>query len=422
MRLLQTVIEEPTQRAVPVEIRACRGRDDRAPRPVALRRLVNASYMAIGDQNSREDLDLVLTVNVGGNRRRPRHLSRAATLIVSASLRPFTHTIHSKRDKSKMHAIVMREPGGPEVLELIERNDPVPGAGEALVEVAAAGVNFVDTGVRRGMFWTELNPKIIGVEGAGRVVSVGAGVDDIKPGQRVAWVWAPGSYAERIAVPAAALVPIPDAIDDRTAASIMMQGITASHFATDFYPVQPGDVALVHAAAGGLGLLLTQIIKLRGGTVIGRVSAENKVAFAKEAGADHVIVDAGGDFADEVLRLTAGEGVHVVYDGSGPATFQASLASLRRSGTFCWYASVLGGPGNLDIGSLPKSIKIGYAAFTDHVHTTELLRAHTEQLFDWISEGKLKVSGGKVYPLAEAGRAHADMESRASTGKLLLIP
>jgi NADPH2:quinone reductase len=223
-------------------------------------------------------------------------------------------------------------------------------------------------------------------------------------------------------MPADALVPVPDTIDDRTAAAVMMQGLTASHFATDFYPVQPGDVALVHAAAGGVGLMLTQIIKLRGGQVIGRVSHEDKVAVAKEAGADHVIVDTEGQFAEAAIRLSGGEGVHVVYDGSGPKTFQASLASLRRCGTFCWYGPVLGGPGPLDIMSLPKSIKIGYASFSDHVHTPTLLRAHTAKLFDWIASGDLKVRIGRAYPLAEAARAHADMESRVTTGKLLLIP
>jgi NADPH2:quinone reductase len=186
--------------------------------------------------------------------------------------------------------------------------------------------------------------------------------------------------------------------------------------------VRPGDVAFVHAAAGGVGLLLTQIIKLRGGHVIGRVSSEEKVATAKEAGADHVIVDTEGRFAEEVLRLTHGEGVHVVYDGSGPTTFQGSLDVLRRSGTFCWYGPVLGGPGPLDIKSLPKSIKIGYATFFDHIHTPELLRARSARLFDCIAEGKLKVRIGGEYRLADAAKAHADMESRKSTGKLALMP
>lgn len=322
-----------------------------------------------------------------------------------------------------MKAVVMNGEGGREMLEYVDRPEPVAGLGQALVEIAFAGVNFMDVGVRQGMAWTETpNPKILGVEGAGRVLSVGDGVKHIAPGQRVAWVYAPGSYAQRIAIPVDSLVPVPEWIDDRTAASLMMQGLTASHFATDFYPVQPGDTAFVHAAAGGLGLLLTQIIKLRGGQVIGRVSSEDKVALAKAAGADHVIVEAEGRFAEDVLRLTDGEGVDVVYDGSGPTTFQGSLDVLRRSGTFCWYGPVLGGPGPLDIMSLPRSIKIGYAVFSDHIHTPELLRAHSAQLFDWVRDGKLKICIGGEYLLADAARAHADMESRKTAGKLLLTP
>jgi NADPH:quinone reductase len=321
-----------------------------------------------------------------------------------------------------MKAIVMNGTGGREMLECVERPDPVAGPGEALVEITLAGVNFMDIGVRQGIAWTEVsNPKILGVEGVGRVLAVGDSVEGIEPGQRVAWVYAPGSYAQRIAIPAASLVPVPDMIDDRTAASVMMQGLTASHFATDFYPVQPGDIALVHAAAGGVGLLLTQIIKLRGGHVIGRVSLEEKVAAAKEAGANHVFVDSEGRFAEEVLRLTQGEGVHVVYDGYGPTTFQGSVDALRRSGTFCWYGPVLGGPGPLDIMSLPKSIKIGYATFFDHIYTLELLRARSARLFDWIVDGKLKIRIGGEYSLSEAARAHAHMESRKTTGKLLLV-
>jgi NADPH2:quinone reductase len=254
-----------------------------------------------------------------------------------------------------MKAIVMNGTGGREMLAYVERPDPVAGPGQALVEIAFAGVNFMDIGVRRGTVWNEIpNPKILGVEGVGRVVA-GDGVEGLASGQRVAWVYAPGSYAERIAIPATSLVPVPDAIDDRTAASVMMQGLTASHFATDFYPVQPGDIAFVHAAAGGLGLLLTQVIKLRGGRVIGRVSSEEKIAISEDAGADHVTLDAEGRFTEEALRVTRGEGAHVVYDGSGPNTSQGSLDLLRRSGTFCWYGPVLGGPGRLDIMSLPRA-------------------------------------------------------------------
>lgn len=317
----------------------------------------------------------------------------------------------------------MNQAGDASVLVYVTRPDPVPGRGMVLVEIAVAGVNFMDIGVRRGIAWNEMpNPKILGVEGAGRVLAVGEGVSEFEIGQRVAWVYAPGSYAQKIVIPASSLVPLPDGVEDKTAASVMMQGLTASHFATDFYPVQPGDIAFVHAAAGGLGLLLTQIIKLRGGLVIGRVSSADKVAVAKAAGADHVIVDTEGKFVEEARELSGGEGVHVVFDGSGPGTFQGSLDVLRRSGTFCWYGPVLGGPGAIDIMSLPKSIKLGYAVFFDHIRTPELLRARSARLFDWIAEGKLKVHIGGVYPLADAARAHLDMASRATMGKLLLMP
>ncbi|MDE3774191.1 quinone oxidoreductase [Sinorhizobium meliloti] len=322
-----------------------------------------------------------------------------------------------------MKAVVMKDVGGTDVMEFVDRPEPVARPGHVVVEVAVAGVNFMDIGVRQGMAWTDIpNPKVLGVEGAGRVLAVGDGAGEFAIGDRVAWVYAPGSYAQRQSIPAASLVKIPDTLDDRTAASIMMQGLTASHFATDFYPVQPGDIALVHAAAGGVGLLLTQIIRLRGGRVIGRVSSEDKVAIARKAGAEHVIVDTDGRFADEVLRLTGGEGVNVVYDGSGPKTFKGSIEALRRSGTFCWYGPVLGGPGPLEIMNLPKSIKIGYATFMDHIHTHELLLDRTKQLFDWIEDGSITVTIGETYRLADAAGAHAAMASRATTGKLLLIP
>lgn len=322
-----------------------------------------------------------------------------------------------------MKAITMSRVGGPEVLEVSTLPEPKPLPGQALVEVSAAGVNFMDVGVRLGKAWNEKPwPRMLGVEGAGRVLAVGDGVEHVRPGERVAWVYAPGSHAERLVLPADALVRVPDAIDDRTAAALMMQGLTASHFATDFHPVQPGDVALVHAASGGLGLLLTQIIRLRGGRVIGRVSHEDKVAIAKSAGAEHVIVDTEGQFDEAVRALTGGEGVHVVYDGSGPKTFRASMASLRRSGVFCWYGPVLGAPGPIELMSLPRSIKIGYAVFSDHIPTPEALRARTAQLFRWVEEGALQVRIGGTYPLAQAAQAHRDMESRRTTGKLLLIP
>lgn len=322
-----------------------------------------------------------------------------------------------------MRAVVMNGVGDVDMLEYVERNDPVPGPGEVLVGIAVAGVNFMDIGIRQGMAWTNVpNPKIIGVEGAGRVLALGEGVSDLKVGQRVAWAYAPGSYAEKVVLPAAALALVPDDIDDRVAASLMMNGFTASHFATDFYPIQQGDIALVHAAAGGVGSLLAQIIKLRGGTVIGRVSSESKVAVAKAAGADHVIVDRAGNFVDAVMDITGGDGVHVVYDGSGPTTFQASLDVLRYSGTFCWYGPVLGADATIELFRLPKSIKIGYASFAHHIRTPELLRSHAAQLFSWVREGMLNVHNGGVYALADAAKAQADMWSRKTSGKLLLIP
>lgn len=322
-----------------------------------------------------------------------------------------------------MKAVAMTAIGGPEVLQVLDLTTPVAGDDGVLVEVSASGVNFMDIGVRQGLTWLDIPlPRVLGAEGAGRIVALGKNVTDFKVGQRVAWAYAPASYAEYIALPSTSVVTIPDDIDDNTAASIMMQGLTASHFATDFYPVQQGDIALVHAAAGGVGQLLSQIIKLRGGTVIGKVSSEAKVDIAKAAGADHVIVDAEGNFSDQVLKLTNGEGVHVVYDGSGPATFEGSMKSLRRSGTFCWFGPVLGIPEKIDILSLPHSIKIGFGRFSDHIYTPELLRSRAALLFDWIREGKLRITPATSYPLADAIKAHNAMESRMTTGKLLLIP
>lgn len=322
-----------------------------------------------------------------------------------------------------MKAIRMMGPGDADVLKMVDLPQPVPAKGEVLVKVTAAGVNFMDIGVRRGDFWKEIaDPKTPGVEGAGSIVTLGDGVEDFHINQRVAWIYAPGSYAEYVVIPTGSLVPVPEFIDDRTAAAVMMQGLTASHFATDFYAVKPGDIALVHSAAGGVGLILTQLIKARGGRVIARVSSQAKVEAVLAAGADQVIVDSGSNFSAEVLRLTDGEGVHVVYDGSGPVTFDGSLASLRRSGTFCWYGPVLGAPSSLNLLALPKSIKIGYATFFDHISTPDLLRSRSLKLFDMISNGALKITANTEYPLSAAAEAHRDIESRITIGKLLLIP
>jgi NADPH2:quinone reductase len=280
----------------------------------------------------------------------------------------------------------------------------------------------MDIGTRQGQLNRILPmPLIPGVEGSGVVAKVGSNVKDFQIGDCVAWVFAWGSYAELINVAEDSLVKLPEGIDDQTGAAVMMQGITASHFGTQFYETNPGDIALINAAAGGVGLLLTQIIKIRGGTVIGRVSSESKVQAAREAGADHVIV-AKEDFAKNVMQITNGRGVDVVYDGSGPATFEASAHSLRPCGVFCWYGPILGGKGTIDLTSLPNSIKIGYASFMHHIPTPSDLRKVAYQLFDWIKQGKLKVKVYKTYALADAVKAHQDMENRITEGKLLLRP
>jgi NADPH2:quinone reductase len=322
-----------------------------------------------------------------------------------------------------MKTITLTAHGGPEQLQILNIPSPVPGPGQVLVNVNVAGVNFMDTGVRSGLLWRDKPlPLVPGVEGAGRILALGDGVETFSVGDRVAWVYAPGSYAGQLVASADALVPLPGEIDDETAAAVMMQGITASHLATQFYAVKPGDIALVHAAAGGVGTLLTQIVKLRGGKVIARVSSREKVEVASSAGADHVIVESGGSFLQEIRGLTDGRGVDVVFDGSGATTFDDSLASLHRHGVLAYYGPVLGAPKPINIAALPRSILIGFPIFSDHIATRNELLARARQLFDWIENGKLEVMIGKRYPMSEAAQAHADIESRRSIGKLLLIP
>jgi NADPH:quinone reductase len=320
-----------------------------------------------------------------------------------------------------MRAIVITELGGPEVLRLREQPAPVPGPGEILVDVSAAGVNFMDTGVRR-LGAGRTVPFIPGVEAAGTVRELGPGVTEFAVGARVAWVYAEGTYAEQIAVPAASAVPVPDAISDEVAAAVMMQGLTAHHFVTEAYAVQPGDVALVHAAAGGVGRLITQLVRLRGGTVIGLVSRAEKAGPAREAGAAEVLVSAGGEFAGDVLGLTGGEGVHVVFDGGGETTFRASMQVLRRHGTLLYYGPFIGEVPVVSLRELPRSIKISYPTFRDHIPTRAALLAHSAELFGLVADGRLRVSIGGRYPLEQASQAHTDIQSRTTTGKLLLLP
>lgn len=321
-----------------------------------------------------------------------------------------------------MHAVVVEEYGGPEVMAYREWPDPEPAAGELLVDVEFAGINFMDTGSRVGFGLVGAPPVIPGVEGAGRVAALGEGVTDFAVGDRVAWVGVYGSYAERLAVPATRAVPVPDDIPSDVAASTMMQGITAHHFVTESAPLAEGEIALVHSAAGGVGRTLSQLLKLRGVRVIGLVSREEKVAAAKEAGADDVLVSSNGDFVERVLGLTDGEGVHAVFDGGGSATFHASLEVLRRSGTMAYFGPLHGDIPTVRMCDLPKSIKLVYPVYSDHIATREELLRHTADLFAKIRDGQLRIDVSRRYPLSEAEQAHRDIESRRTSGKLLLAP
>jgi NADPH2:quinone reductase len=322
-----------------------------------------------------------------------------------------------------MKAIVMTAHGSPEVLRLEDAEIRQPGPGEVLLDIVVAGVNFMDTGTRRGFSGGRTDfPLTPGVEGAGRVAALGDGVTCVKVGDRVAWYHVYGSYAEQLVAPADQLVPLPDDIDFETAAGLMMQGLTASNFAFEAHAVKPGDTALIHAAAGGVGLLLTQIVRLLGGKVIGRVSNPGKVALALEAGANEVIVDGTGKFADEVMRLTGGVGVQVVYDGTGAESFRDSLRVVDFHGTLALYGPLFEQAiPSFSPWSLPKSIKVTYPVVMHHVRTRDRLMKYSAQLFDWVRTAKLKVNIGRRYPLGDAAQAHIDIHSRRTTGKLLLI-
>ncbi|MGW1507177.1 quinone oxidoreductase family protein [Streptomyces mirabilis] len=318
-----------------------------------------------------------------------------------------------------MKAIVINEAGGPEVLQLRERPAPRPGPGEVLVDVRVAGVNFFDTAIRR-----QALTEVPGAEGVGVVVETGEGVHEFALGDRVAWLTITtfNSYAEQIVLPASGVVAVPDTIDDETAAAVLLQGLTAQHFATVSHPVQPGDITVVHAAAGGVGMLLTQVIKSRGGTVIGLVSRPEKVELAASAGADHVLVSSGDAFVEPVQELTGGKGVHAVFDGAGATTFAASLKVLRTHGTLVFYGPLIGDVPTIAMNDIPRSTRITYGVTEDYIRTPQELTARTAELFALVEKGDLVVRISARYPLAEAARAHADIESRKTTGKLLLIP
>ncbi len=323
-----------------------------------------------------------------------------------------------------MRAIQITEHGGPEVLRPSDIDLPdTPGDGQLLVDVAAAGVNYIDTYQRAGIYPMQL-PFVPGVEGAGTVAAVGPGVEDVVVGDRVAWAAGPGSYAERAVVSAMDAVPVPEGIKTETAAATLLQGMTAHYLTVTTYPVQPGDTVLVHAAAGGLGLLLTQLITLRGARAIGTVSTAEKEELARKAGAVEVIryseVD---DLAGRVRELTDGAGAAAVFDGVGASTFDASLASLRTRGTLVLYGAASGPVPPVDPQRLNAagSVFLTRPSLAHHTTTREELRWRAGEVFDVVRNKRLRITIGGRYPLDDARTAHEDLQGRRTTGKLLLL-
>jgi NADPH2:quinone reductase len=318
-----------------------------------------------------------------------------------------------------MRAIVIERHGGPDVLHVSNVPAPVPGSGELLVDVIAAGVNYRDVYEREGSGgYGGALPIRAGVEGAGRVAAIGDDVVGFSVGDRVAWVAAPGSYADQVVVKAQRAVAVPDEVNDDTAAALL-QGMTAHYLSSATYPVQPEDTVVVHAAAGGVGLLLTQMVKLRGGRVIATTSTDEKAALAREAGADEVIGYEG--FAGRVRELTGGEGAAAVYDGVGKTTFAEGLTCLRVRGFMVLYGYASGAPDPITPGSLVSgSLFLTRPGLPAYTRTREELLARSSDVFTWIAEGKLRVRIGDRYPLEDAAGAQQDLEARRTTGKLLL--
>ncbi len=321
------------------------------------------------------------------------------------------------------HGVLVTRPGGPEVLKYVEIEPETPGPGELLVEVLAAGVNYFDIYQREGIV-PHQTPFGLGLEGAGTVLGVGAGVTGFATGDRVAWMDGAGSYADQVVVKESVAVRVPDGIPDDTAAATLLQGVTAQLLVTSTYPLGPGDTALVHAAAGGVGLLLVQLAKAEGATVIGTVSTPDKEELARQAGADEVIRYTEADFADEVARLTGGRGVEVVYDGVGATTFDGSLACTARRGMLVLFGAASGPVPPVD----PQRLNAAGSVFLtrpkaeDYTVTPDELRGRASEVFDAVAAGTLSVRIGGRYPLSSARAAHEDLQGRRTTGKLLLVP
>jgi len=320
-------------------------------------------------------------------------------------------------------AVQVTKIGGPEVLTVAEVEVGDPGPRELLVDVAAAGVNYIDTYHRSGIYPIPL-PFVLGMEGAGTVAAVGGEVTEFAPGDRVAWQGSIGSYAQRKLVPADIAVKVPDGVSDELAAATLLQGVTAHYLVTSTYEVKPGDDILVHAAAGGVGLLLVQLAKARGARVIGTVSTAEKEQLAREAGADDVIRYDDVDFAEATRKLTGGEGVSVVYDGVGKSTVDGSLASLKPRGLLALFGAASGPVPPIDPLQLLKggSLYLTRPTTGDYVHTREERDWRANELFDAVLDGSLNIRVGGRYPLADARQAHEDLQGRKTTGKLLLIP
>ncbi len=322
-----------------------------------------------------------------------------------------------------MKAVRVHTPGGPEVLKCEEVPEPTPGPGQAAVKLGACGVNYIDIYFRTGQYKAPL-PLTVGLEGAGTVTAVGAGVTDVKVGDRVAWTGVPGSYAEVCVVPADRLVELPSGLSFKDGAAAMLQGMTAHYLVTSTYPLKKGDVCLVHAAAGGVGLLLCQMAKMRGATVIGTVSTDEKAALARSAGADHVIVYTRQDFEAETKRVTGGAGVHVIYDGVGASTFEKGLACLRPRGLMVLFGQASGPVPPLDLQVLNArgSLFVTRPSLNHHIASREELRERAGDVLGWIRDGMLKLRLEHQFALAQAAEAHRALEGRRTTGKILLIP
>lgn len=317
-----------------------------------------------------------------------------------------------------MQAIRFHAHGGPDVLRLEEIPTPVLQPGDSLVRVTAAGINYVDVYQRAGLYPIAL-PFTPGVEGVGIVETAGG---NLKAGTRVVWIMQPGAYAEFAAVPSWRLIPVPDGMDDHSAAAVFLQGITAQFLTETTYAVRKGDVALVHAGAGGVGNLLIQLLKLKGARVLTTVSTPEKAALARAAGADETILYAETDFVEAVKAATHGKGVHVVYDSVGKATYMGSLSVLRPLGTLALFGQSSGAVPAIDPLALTKqgSIFLARPSIAHHIADADSLSQRATKVLYWIRNGSLNLRIGRAYPLAAVAQAHADLEARKTTGKLVI--